>query len=174
MKISCKSGNPEDKFAKAYEEYADAIFRHCVFRVFNRELAKELMQGTFMKAWEYLVSGKDIDNVRPFLYRIANNLVIDHVRRKKHRKEVSLEDLQEDGFDVEGSGEEEIRAAIDAQYIASTLQKIEEPYRSTLIMRYIDELKPAEIAESTGESANVISVRLNRGLKQLRPFLSNE
>ena len=61
-------------FADAYDAYADAIFRHCAFRCFNRERARELMQETFIKAWDFLVSGKDIDNVQAFLYKTANNL----------------------------------------------------------------------------------------------------
>lgn len=42
------------KFLAAYDAYADAIYRHCYFRVFIRGRAEELMQETFMKTWEYL------------------------------------------------------------------------------------------------------------------------
>ena len=74
----------------------DAIFRHCYFRVFDRERARDLVQETFLKTWEYLTRGHDIENIRAFLYRVATNLIIDDSRRKK---EISLEQLSESGFD---------------------------------------------------------------------------
>jgi RNA polymerase sigma-70 factor (ECF subfamily) len=73
MKLSSANKQLQKEFEKAYDLYADAIFRHCYLRVSDRELAKDLMQETFMKTWEYLASGKDIDDVRPFLYRTALN-----------------------------------------------------------------------------------------------------
>ncbi|MFH1670841.1 MAG: sigma-70 family RNA polymerase sigma factor [Patescibacteria group bacterium] len=173
MKISYSSKNPEEDFAQAYEQYADAIFRHCTFRVFNRELGKELMQETFMKTWEYIAKGHDIDNVRAFLYKTANNLVLNHVRRKKLRTIVSLEDMQESGFDIDGESGKEIKEDIDAKEVMRVLGTIKEPHRSLLVMRYIDELQPVEIAKLVGGTANAVSVKLNRAVKYLRSSLQS-
>jgi RNA polymerase sigma-70 factor (ECF subfamily) len=160
-------------FADAYDAYADAIFRHCAFRCFNRERARELMQETFIKAWDFLVSGKDIDNVQAFLYKTANNLLIDEARRAKKRTVVSFEDMAESGFEIVGEDGRDQGRIFDAKAVAEVLHEIEEPYRTALIMRYIDELQPKEIAELLSETANVVSVRLNRGLKLLRGVLAN-
>src|SRR3989338_4735544 len=89
----------QDEFLQAYEAYNDAIFRYCYFRVYDRERARELSQETFMKAWEYLSrTGKKIENLRAFLYKIATNLIIDN-SRQKGKKTVSLDQLHEEGFD---------------------------------------------------------------------------
>ncbi|MCF7844754.1 MAG: sigma-70 family RNA polymerase sigma factor [Kiritimatiellales bacterium] len=174
MKIRSSSESIEEDFAQAYEEYADAIFRHCAFRVFDRDLGKELMQDAFMKTWEYIAKGNDIDNVRAFLYKTANNLVINYIRRKNLRKVVSLEDMQESGFDIEGASGKEIKESIDAKAVLSVLGTIKEPHRSLLVMRYIDELKPVEIASLIGGTANAISVKLNRAVKYLRSSMPHE
>lgn len=171
MKIK-PSPKAQEEFAAAYEEYADAIFRHCYFRARNRERALELMQESFMNTWEYISAGNTVDNVRAFLYRTANNLVINDARRKKLRREESLEQMQEDtGFDITGEDGRDIGKHIDAAAAKEVLNKVDEPYRTVLIMRFIDELKPREIAELIGESANVVSVRINRGLERLRTFI---
>ncbi len=166
--------NAEQQFAAAYDRYADAIFRHCTFRLLDRERGRDLMQETFLKTWEYVARGNAIDNVQAFLYRAANNLVIDEVRRRKKRVEVSLEDMQEAGMDI-GTDEHErsMKSRIDEQRILSLLQKIDEPYREVLVMRYIDELPPAQIAKILGASANVVSVRINRGMKKLQSLLAD-
>lgn len=161
----------EQKFLEAYDQYADAIFRHCAYRLLDREKGKDLMQETFMRAWEYLCQGTKVDNMRAFLYRVANNLIVDTVRKKK---EASLEQMAEEtgfepGFDDTGN----LHNKLEKDRIIETLQHLEPTYREVLVLRYIDELKPAEIAELLGVSSNVVSVRIHRGLQQLRSRLSH-
>lgn len=160
----------EKKFLKAYDDFADAIFRHCYFRVYDRERARDLMQDTFIKTWEYLARGNEIENLRAFLYRVANNLVIDNARKKKP---VSLESMQEDGFQPAAEDTLSVQARIDAKMTLALLARIDKKHRDVIIMRYIDELSPKEIAEIIGETQNNVSVRLHRALGMLRKRTMN-
>lgn len=153
----------------AYDQYADAIFRHCYFRVFDRERGKDLMQETFMRAWVYLGKGEHVDNMRAFLYRIANNLIVDESRKKR---EASLEKMQEEGFDPCKDETNRWKERIDHQKVLASLNHIDKNYRDIIVMRYVHEYSPSEIAAMLGESANTVSVRIYRGLKQLRSFLA--
>lgn len=163
------SPSTEQEFEKAYNDYADAIFRHCYFRVFDRERGKELMQEAFMRAWTFLSEGKKIDNMRAFLYRVANNLIVDEIRKKK---EVSLDALQKGGWDPGYDETPDMQKRLEQGKILHTLKQMDKDYRDVLIMRYIDGIPPADIAGILGESANTISVRLHRGIKQLRSFMN--
>jgi len=162
--------SPEEALADAYQQYADAIFRHCYFRVFDRERGKELMQETFMRAWTYISDEKKkkVENMRAFLYRIANNLIVDEVRK---RKELSLDELQKGGWDPSYDGSEDMQKKVEQSKIFSLLNDVQKDYREVLIMRYIDGLTPADIAHILGESPNTISVRLHRGIKQLHALM---
>lgn len=165
------SSEADVKLPEAYDEFHDAIFRHCYFHTFDRELAKDVLQEAFVKTWEYLAAGNDIDNVRAFLYRVATNLIINGVRKKK---ETSLDALQEEGFDPGADDDMHKRDFVQEERVMCMLKKIEEPYRTAVTMRYIEGLSPAEIADVTGETPNVISVRIHRGLKQLESHLGHE
>jgi RNA polymerase sigma-70 factor (ECF subfamily) len=169
MKITASHG-AEDAFSEAFALHKDEIFRHCYFIVFEREQALELMQEAFMKTWEYIAAGHDIDNIRAFLYRTASNLCF-NFKRKKH--ETSLEALQEEGFDPPSEDEKLKRDIVAEDQVMAVLRQIDEPYRTALSMRFIEGLPPAEIGAIIGESANTVSVRLTRGLKQLRSLLPN-
>lgn len=171
MKLSSSNKQLQKEFEKAYDLYADAIFRHCILRISDRELAKDLMQEAFMKTWQYLVSGHDIDDVRPFLYRTAHNCLIDHVRKQKKRQTDSLESLQEDGFDIADENGKDWAMVIDAKAVVEVFQKVKEPYRTVLVLRYVDEMKPAEIATMLNIPPNTVSVRITRGLEKLRKLL---
>ena len=53
------------------------------------------------------------------------------------------------------------------------LEELPEPYREAVVMRYVDGLSPTEIARTIGESENVVSVRVHRGLKKLKSLLED-
>ncbi len=158
-----------EQFLKAYDGLSDAIFRHCYFRIGDRERAKDLMQDTFVKTWQYISQGKKVDNLKSFLYRVANNLIIDEYRKKK---ESSLDTMMADGFDPGFDDRKKNEQAIDAKQVIDTINQLDEKYREVILMRYIDELSPKEIAEITRENENNVSVRLHRGLKQLKEILN--
>jgi len=163
----------EQQFLKIYETYADAIYRHCYYRVSDKDRAKDFTQETFTRTWNYILKGTEIKNAKAFLYRVANNLIIDASRKKK---EASLDELQLNGFDPSSGFEErdKIHQVLDGKNAKSMLRKLDSKYRKVIVMRYIDDLSPREIAEILGETVTTISVRVHRGLKKLREVLEND
>ncbi|MDB5244628.1 MAG: polymerase sigma factor, sigma-70 family [Parcubacteria group bacterium] len=160
----------ETAFLKLHEEFADAIYRHCYYRVSSQSVAEDLTQESFMRVWDYLSSGKKVDNPKAFLYRIASNLVIDYYRKKK---ETSLDVLSEAGFDPAGEDEQSILTYAEGQVIPALLAKLEPDYREVLVMRYVDDLTIGEIAQAIGESDNVVSVRIHRGVAKLKTLFNH-
>jgi RNA polymerase sigma-70 factor (ECF subfamily) len=159
-----------DNFTKAYDTYADAIFRHCYFRIYDRERAKDIMQETFMKTWEYIERGNKIENLRAFLYRVANNCIIDNARKKKER---SLDELQEQGFEPSYDDTRRHQDQLDAHAMLAVVDQLEDKYKEAVLLRYMDDLSPKEIASIIHESENVVSVRVHRGLAQLKKILKH-
>ncbi len=164
--------NQEERFLKAFEEYNDALFRHAVIRVSNREKAIDIVHDTFTKVWMYVRSGHEVESYRSFLYKVLNNLIIDTYRKQK---DVSLDAL----FELEGVDEgsfsdlsentvEALAATIDGRKAFELLAELPDVYREVITFRFIDGLGPKEISDLTEETENVISVRIHRGLRLLR------
>lgn len=149
-----------EQFMKAYDELSDAIFRHCWFRIGDRERAKDLMQDTFTKSWQYIGQGTKVDNLKAFLYKVANNLIIDDYRKKK---ELSLDGLMAEGFEPGFDEIKKTEQAIDAKLVIGVINQLDDKYRDVILMRYIDELSSKEIAKITGDSENNISVKILEG-----------
>lgn len=163
----------KQRFTEAFETYADALFRHCYLRINDRERAQELMQETFMKTWAYRVRGKEIENLRAFLYQTLRNLIINEYRGRKPT--VSLEELQEtDGFDISDDGPEHMLDALDGSRILELLARLPDEYREVFVLRFIDGLSVTEIAEILDESENVISVRIYRGKQKLQKLFEGD
>jgi RNA polymerase sigma-70 factor, ECF subfamily len=160
-----------EAFLEAYDKHADAIFKHCYFRLFNRERAKEIMQDTFLRAWEQMSKGVDIKNIKAFLYRIATNLIIDDTRKKKTN---SLDLMQEQGFNPAVSDTDSIFNRLDGERVKKMIEQMDEKYATVILMRYVDDLTVKEIAEVLGVTQNVVSVRIHRGLKEIKKVVSYE
>lgn len=167
---SQESNDPIGMIEKAYDAYADAIFRHCAYRISSREYGKELMQETFVKAFDFARKGGHIDNIRAFLYRIANNLIIDHVRRKSS---LSLDELAEDGFDPIGETGVDAGRRFDDERVRKILHRLKPADRDIIVMRFIDDIKPQEIASMLNLTPNAVSVRIHRALGELRTLLKD-
>lgn len=67
-----------------------------------------------------------------------------------------------------------LEVELQTDQLEHALKTLPEEYRQVIVLRYINELRPQEIASITGESENVISVRINRGIKKLRTQLVSE
>lgn len=161
----------------AYGVLAEDLYRHCRFRKLPKEDAEEIVQDTFVNACTYIRQGNSILNTRLFLFRVANNLIVDWARRRKVRieKEVSLDELQEHGFDVENGHDEagHLRRRLSAKRILTASRKLNADDHALLKMRYIDGLMPADISSRIGVSPNVVSVRLHRALKGISSVIQH-
>lgn len=160
----------ERQYLETYKNNADAVFRYCLLRVGDRELARDLSQETFTKAWQYAVKGEKIANLRAFIFTTARNLIVDHYRRKK---ETSLDGLMEQGFDA-GIEDEGMIEKLDGKQAMAFLSVMPEKYRDAIYLQYVEGLSIREIAEVTGETENNISVRIHRGLQKLRSILRDQ
>lgn len=168
-KTTNPTGKIEQDFLAAFDEHSDALFRHCFVRVRDRELAKDIVQETFTKTWDYLAKGKQVDHLRAFLYRVANNLIVDSSRRKRS---TSLDHLMdEDGYEVEDESIKDPGEIPDARMAMRLLQSLDEMYRIVIVMRFIDGFSPKEIAQHLGVSENVVSVRIYRGIERLKAMV---
>jgi RNA polymerase sigma-70 factor (ECF subfamily) len=176
--IEAAAGSHEDRFLAAFEEYGDALFRHAALRLSDRERAIDVVHDTYTKVWSYVRQGHHIDSFRPFLYKVLNNLIIDEYRKRSESSLDALleqEGVDEGSFDeLSESSVESLAATIDGKQAFTLVADLPDLYREVLVLRFVDELGPKEIAALIETTENVVSVRLHRGLKLLRERIHQE
>ncbi|MEK7588244.1 MAG: sigma-70 family RNA polymerase sigma factor [Patescibacteria group bacterium] len=159
------------QFEETYEMYADAIYKFCVYKTSDPKQAEDLAAETFIRLWEYVASGKDIENTKSFLYQIARNLIIDFYRKKKSS---SLEKMQDEGFEPSNDDYEKIQNTSEIRMAIDTINTLEEKYRDVVYMKLVEEMDLKGISESLNITINNATVRLHRGLKQLQKLIENQ
>jgi RNA polymerase sigma-70 factor (ECF subfamily) len=158
----------EEDFTAMYDTYADAIYRYFYFRVSDKEQAQDMVQETFTRVWRCVSNGQQIDYEKTFLFTVAHNLLVDSYRKKKS---LSLDRLLEDGFAPADNSQRSVEAEAEINQVLKHLDGLDEKYSQVLLLRFVEDLGPKDIAEIVGESENNISVRINRGLAQLRQIM---
>lgn len=165
--------NKKIEFEKTYDDHSEAIFRYIYFRISDRERSKEVMQDVFAKTWKYIISGNEIKQIKPFLYKTAHNLAVNEIERRKNT--VSLDEMNEsDGFELEYEPSVSVEDSIDAREFFSKVKKLDKDSVSIILMRYVEGLSPSEIAEAMGVSSGAVRVRLHRAIKELKKIYNTK
>lgn len=157
----------EKTFLQVFEDYADAVYRLCYFKTYDREVAKELTQETFTKTWDYISQGNKVENMKAFVFRVARNSVTDYIKKRKPVYEHTLQENVTENIPFRGTAEEAAEVSLALEH----MRELEESYRDVLIMRFVENLSVKEIAAILDERENTVSVRINRALEKLRDRL---
>ncbi len=158
----------ERDFLTLFEGASDAVFRHCLFKLSDRERAVDVTEEAFARTWEYLASGREVENLKAFVFRTANNLIIDHYRKKK---ESSLDAMAEYGFDPASTDHERIPEQAAGREALALVAQLGEDDEEVIMLRFVSDLSIGEIADIRKESENAVSVRIHRALKKLKEML---
>ena len=167
----------KEAFSEIYDFYVVRIFRFIYLKTSSRETAEDLASEVFLRYWKRIKEGmkdenlgEDVanDKVKPFLYKIARNLIIDFYRKK----EIPTVEIDNDIKDKIQDQKQDILACVSAKQevkeMMKALSKIKGEYREIIILRHIEELSIIEIAEITGKSGGSVRVSLHRAIKALK------
>jgi|AntDeeMinimDraft_6_1070357.scaffolds.fasta_scaffold00469_9 RNA polymerase sigma-70 factor (ECF subfamily) len=156
-------------FLAVYDDHSDAVYRRCLFKTSDHEIALDLMQEAFTRTWSYIVEGKEVRNVKAFVFTVANNLIKDHYKKKKA---VTMADMGD--FDPHRIADEveNIDDKVQVEEVIRALQQLNESDRDILTLNMLDGFGPKEIGKIMDERENTVSVRLHRARVRLRSVLN--
>jgi RNA polymerase sigma-70 factor (ECF subfamily) len=155
----------EGVLTTAHRDHERGMNSYAFFKTHNHATGEDLVQDTFIKTWAYLVREGKIDLMKPFLYHILNQLIIDEYRK---RKTSSLDALLEKGFEPSFDHSERTFNVFDGKAALLLIQYLPTKYGKVMRMRYVQDLSLKEISLITGQSRNAVAVQAHRGLIKLK------
>ncbi|MCB9186622.1 MAG: sigma-70 family RNA polymerase sigma factor [Flavobacteriales bacterium] len=165
-------------FEELVNRHKDRLFTYLVLLLKDRNLAEDFFQETLLKIINTLKSGKYMEEgkFRPWMLRIAHNLVIDHFRRQKQMRMQHATD-EFDMFDVIGSDDLNREEKYIQETIHSDLRKLvtmlPEDQKEVLLMRVYARMPFKEIAWVTEVSINTALGRMRYALINLRQLMED-
>jgi RNA polymerase sigma-70 factor (ECF subfamily) len=157
-----------DAFESLYNQHLKRIYNIAWRMMGNGADAEDIAQEVMLKAWRALPAFKLDSAFGTWLYRIATNACCDELRRRK-AKTVSVEEMHENGRELEIEGFEE--SSTTGGSIAWAIGKLGEEYRAALVLRDIEGYSYEEIAEILRCPIGTVRSRINRAREQMRNML---
>lgn len=151
-----------------YKEQYGKIYRYCYYRLRHRETAEDITQETFLRFFkhsEYHSAGY----TSALLYRIAGNLCVDELRKKK--PEVWTAEFDEEYMPelLPVSGTEENEDAVLTRHVlTAAMAGLEREERELVFLRYVNEMPMSDIAKLKGMSRFAVRRRCDKALRKLR------
>jgi RNA polymerase sigma-70 factor (ECF subfamily) len=152
-------------------QYHYRLLRYLVYLTSRREQAEDLLQETWMRVLERAGQFNGRSRFEPWLFSIARNLAIDHLRRGHNLLGHSEEVLEISTPEIQSPFATAAKTE-DAVRIAGALETLEPIYREALLLRFQEDLALDEIAHVTGAPVSTVSSRIQRGLSRMRSHLN--
>lgn len=167
-------------FSNLIQRYEGKIFRLAQHITQNREDAEDVLQETFLKAYEHLDQFQGNSKFYTWIVRIAVNQALMKLRKRKSDRSVSLDEGVDTGEDIvareiaawdenpeQRYSREELNVILD-----SAVQSLAPSYRAVFLLRDVEELSTDETAEALDLSIPAVKSRLLRARLQLRDKLT--
>lgn len=163
-----RTGHPQ-ALGQLYDRYSPAIYRYLYRRTGDAVLAEDLTGTVFLRMLEALRKDQAWDDsFSGWLYRIAHNLLTDHMRARGRRPETDLpETLPMGGTRLEDRVERNL--AMEA--VRKAIHQLKPEYTEVLLLRFTEGLSHADVAARLGKTETAVKVTQHRALKALRSRL---
>ena len=160
-------------FGTLVERYQDFIFTIVVRIVKVREVAEEVAQDAFIKAYESLSSFRGDSKFSSWLYSIAYRKALDSLRKSKKEKTFELiEEVTEGNYELVENALHFLEAEERKKIIQGCIMQLPDTDAAIITMYYFDELSVKEITTIANLSEDNIKVKLFRSRKKLHTLLS--
>ncbi|MGM0838304.1 MAG: RNA polymerase sigma factor SigW [Bacillota bacterium] len=168
----------QDAFGEIVEIFKDKIFQLVYRMTGNAHEAEDVAQEAFIRAYININSYDTNRKFSTWLYRIATNLTIDRIRKKKPDYYLDAEVAGTEGLTMYSQvaadialPEEEVESMELQNEIQKQILKLPDKYRSVIVLKYIDELSLIEISEILEIPVGTVKTRIHRGREALRQQL---
>ncbi|MEC0406415.1 RNA polymerase sigma factor SigW [Bacillus velezensis] len=168
----------QNAFAEIVDLYKDKIYQLCYRMLGNVHEAEDIAQEAFIRAYVNIDSFDINRKFSTWLYRIATNLTIDRIRKKKPDYYLDAEVAGAEGLtmysQIAADGVLPDDAVLSLE-LSDTIQKkilkLPDKYRTVIVLKYIDELSLIEIGEILNIPVGTVKTRIHRGREALRKQL---
>ncbi len=160
---ACQDQDPEAQ-RELYECYKAKVYSLAFYLSGDAELARDLTQEIFLKAFRDLRAFRFDSGFGSWLYRLATNTCLNALRSRRTRREVDIEEIVGTSAEIDADSSLEQRQVDRSiqRAVRKAILSLKPPLRAVVVLRYIENLSYAEIAEAMSLSAGTVAARLSR------------
>ena len=155
------------------DKYQEKVYWVIRRMVIEHDSADDIAQETFVKVWKNIESFKKDSKLYTWIYRIATNEALNHLRKKKRRFFLPIGDVE---HELSSSLETDIHYSGDQIQLKlqKALLKLPEKQRLVFNMKYFEEMKFKDIAEVMDVSVGSLKAQYHHAVKKIEKFIQED
>ncbi len=159
----------EAKLASLYEEYYDKIARYAYVRIGDRTEAEDIAEEVFLKALQSLKSYEERGiPMQAWLFRIAHNLVVDHLRKTTKHKTVPIDTVQ---VETDENPVTTAEKNIEVERVTKAMKQLTKEQREVLGLRFFGGLTSKETGSILNKRDGTVREMQRAAMEKLRKLL---
>lgn len=162
-----------EAFGEVINRYSEPLYWQIRRMVNSHDDANDLLQNTFMKAWQALDNFRGDARLSTWLYKIAINESLSHLERERRRQDISIDD---EAASIANAIEAD--EWIDGDALSVKLRKavaqLPEKQRLVFNMKYFDEMKYEQMSEILGTSVGALKASYHLAVKKIEQYLERD
>ncbi|MBH0231683.1 RNA polymerase sigma factor [Halobacillus yeomjeoni] len=164
------------QFNDLYQNYYQRVYHVALKITKDSSAAEDVLQETFLKAYNKLNEVRDVQKAGAWLSRIASNKAIDYLRREKKVVLVPENEIQlkEIGCDYSSSVEREMEQILLVDDVTEKVSTLPPKLRVVLLLNYQEQLGEKEIARQLNITPSAVKSRLHRARKAMKEKMNNQ
>ena len=166
-----KAGD-QQAFEKLYQVYSVRLLQRLLRLLKDRNLAKELLQDVFLKVWERRGTIDPLHSIKPYLYRIAENLVMDYFRRAATDRKV-MDHLIQVSTELYDQIQDELDTNTLNQTLKEAIDQLPEQRKAIFIQCKLEGRSYEEVAKEMGISRGTVNDHMVKSMRFLRKYFTN-
>ncbi|MCG3125869.1 MAG: ECF RNA polymerase sigma factor SigW [Phycisphaerae bacterium] len=175
--VRCAQRGDTSAFGQLVTKYQDRVFNTCYRMCHDHAEALDLAQSAFVKAYESLARFEGKSSFYTWMFRIAVNVVISSRRRRRTAMSLDQPGRGESGRREVAAAEEDVDANSVRdelrERLEAALERLPDEFRVVVVLKDVEGLDYAEIAEVIGAPIGTVKSRLHRGRSMLREWLTD-
>jgi RNA polymerase sigma-70 factor (ECF subfamily) len=171
----------QQAFADIVDLYQDKLYHMSYRMLYNRQEAEDVVQDTFLRVYRNLDRYDDSMKFSTWIYRIATNLCIDRLRRRRPTYSLDAESTDHEGLDGysilpsdDRTPESEIVLSETQRIIRQAIENLPAKYKTVMVLRYLQDMSLQEISDVMDMPVTTIKTRVHRGREFLRKRLEHK
>jgi RNA polymerase sigma-70 factor (ECF subfamily) len=164
----------EPGFAEIVREHQAMVFSIAWHYLQDRSLAEDVAQEVFLELYQQLAAIQSAAHLKYWLRRVSMHRAIDQGRRRKHRRESDIEEIPEAMEAARAAGDGAKSDPMLLGRLRQVVAGLPEKQRMMVLLRYQEDLGPAEIAELLEMPVNTVKSTLHRSIEELRTRLTRK
>jgi RNA polymerase sigma-70 factor (ECF subfamily) len=161
-------------YAVIVERYEAKLMRYATFLVKDYDIASDIVQDSFIKAYENLNSFKLNRAFSSWIYRIVHNETMNVIAKNKKIMSLPDYDTENDGLSVDFSADKVIDSQMLGSSVQNCMKNIDVKYKEVLVLYYFENLKYDEISDILHVPVSTVGVRIKRAKAELKKVCKSE